>query len=171
MDEAVVRQQIQAISDLLSKRGLTLSVAESCTGGLLAKYLTDLPGASNFFMGGVITYSNRAKTDVIAVPKALIDKFGAVSKEVAEAMASGVRTALKSDLALSITGLAGPDGGSAEKPVGTFWVGLATQNGVDASNHFYPGERSAIRIFAAYTALQKLSVSLANKGGHRGNPR
>ncbi|MDH3493464.1 MAG: competence/damage-inducible protein A, partial [Acidobacteriota bacterium] len=112
----------------LSEKKLTLAVAESCTGGLVAKRLTDIPGSSDFMVEGFVTYSNDAKTERLGVPKMAIDKHGAVSAEVAEAMAAGARDRAGSDIAVSITGIAGPGGGSREKPVGTVYIGFADRD-------------------------------------------
>ena len=120
------------VGDLLRRRGETLATAESCTGGLLATRLTDIPGSSGHYLRGFVTYSNEAKTDELGVPAELVRTHGAVSEEVAEAMAFGCRTVAGSDFALSTTGIAGPAGGSPpDKPVGLIYVGLADQDGVE----------------------------------------
>jgi nicotinamide-nucleotide amidase len=119
----------QAVARELARTGRTLALAESCTGGLAAARLTAIPGISAHFRGGVVAYSNDAKTGLLGVPHALIDVHGAVSAEVAEAMAAGARSRLGADLAVSITGVAGPDGGTPEKPVGLVYLGLATETG------------------------------------------
>ena len=119
----------EVVEDLLKQKGLTVGVAESCTGGLMAKRLTDLPGASQVFRGGIVSYTNAVKAGVLGVPQALLDQFGAVSPQVAQAMAEGARRALGCDLALSSTGVAGPDKDDWGNEVGTMFVALATPEG------------------------------------------
>jgi nicotinamide-nucleotide amidase len=153
----------KAVADLLEGQHQTLATAESCTGGLLAKRLTDIPGSSRYFLWGCITYSNEAKTDLLNVPEELIKSQGAVSESVAQAMASGCRTAAGSDFALSVTGIAGPTGGSPPgKPVGLVYVGLAGPNG-DEVKRFLMGEhfsRGFIRDRACSAALNLLRLHL-----------
>jgi nicotinamide-nucleotide amidase len=115
----------EVIARILTNRSKTIAVAESCTGGLVANTLTNIPGSSNFFERGFVTYSNRSKTEMLGVPKELIEQHGAVSEEVARAMAEGARRKAKTDYGLATTGIAGPDGGTPEKPVGTAWVAVA----------------------------------------------
>ncbi len=143
----------EVVTRLLSKQQKTVSVAESCTGGLLGKLLTDLGGSSSYFLGGALTYSNEAKEAILNVSHETLDNFGAVSEETAKEMAQGTRQLLRADIGLSLTGIAGPGGGSDEKPVGTFYVGIATESLCHASRCFFPGPRTAVRKFAAYTAL------------------
>lgn len=112
------------------QRKATLSVAESCTGGRLAASLTSIPGSSAYFLGGMIVYSNEMKTSWLDVPAALLNEKGAVSSEVAEAMVKGILKKSGSDYAIAVTGIAGPSGGSPEKPVGTVWCGIGQKNGV-----------------------------------------
>jgi nicotinamide-nucleotide amidase len=133
----------QVVGALLHRdaKCLLLATAESCTGGLLAKLITDVPGASACFHQGYITYSNEAKTDLLGVPADVIERHGAVSEPIALAMASGVRARSKTDYALSITGIAGPDGGTPAKPVGTVWIGLATPDTVRARHFVFTGDR------------------------------
>lgn len=145
----------------LRLRGNSLAVAESCTGGLLGGRLTETPGSSDVFRGGVIAYSNRAKGDLLDVPIALIEAHGAVSREVAEAMAAAVATRFGADTAISITGVAGPGGGSAEKPVGTVWFGLLQGGVVDSVRMQFPGDRSEVRARATQAALFGLWRRLA----------
>lgn len=138
---------------LLLRSKQTLAVAESCTGGMLGAMLTQGAGASAFFNGGVISYSNSLKESLLSVAPETIEGFGAVSHETARAMARGVRKAASSDLAVSITGIAGPEGGSQEKPVGTFFVGFADRSGAASYRFFFNGEREGVRRFAAASAL------------------
>lgn len=153
----------QAVARLLLEKGLTLSTAESCTGGLVGKRLTDVPGSSVFYLGGQVTYSNESKTKLLGVPEALIERDGAVSEAVAKAMATGCRTALGSDLAVSVTGIAGPSGGSPpDKPVGLVYLGLADANGVYVKRVLLGDhlDRCDIRERAAGAALNLLRLSL-----------
>jgi nicotinamide-nucleotide amidase len=119
----------QLAVNLLSERKMTIATAESCSGGLLAKRITDIPGSSQVFEMGAVTYANRIKTLLLGVPEELLEKHGAVSEEVAAAMAEGVREKAGSDIGIGITGIAGPDGGTEEKPVGLIYVGLSDQAG------------------------------------------
>lgn len=150
----------------LRVRGNSLAIAESCTGGLLGGRLTEAPGSSDVFRGGVIAYSNRAKGDLLDVPNAVIEAHGAVSREVAEAMAAAVATRFGADTAISITGVAGPGGGSAEKPVGTVWFGLLQGGVVDSVRMQFPGDRSEVRARATQAALFGLwrRVQAAQRG-------
>lgn len=146
----------QVVARLLSERGETVSTAESCTGGLIARRLTELPGSSKFFMEGAVTYSNEAKIRRLGVPREVLEEFGAVSSETAEEMARGMRDRAGTDHAISVTGIAGPDGGSEEKPVGTVWFGLADSDGVKTTRVFLPGDRHLIRWRASQAALDLL---------------
>lgn len=146
----------EVVLSLLMERGQTLTTAESCTGGMLSALLTDISGASRVFVGGVVSYSNEVKASMLDVPEALLIAHGAVSAEVACAMASGARHRLGSDYALSITGVAGPTGGTEEKPVGTVFLGLASAGGVESRKVFFPGHRDRIRKYSAYSALDLL---------------
>ncbi|NBB87484.1 MAG: nicotinamide-nucleotide amidohydrolase family protein, partial [Bacteroidetes bacterium] len=123
------------IGELLRADGLTLAVAESCTGGLLADRLTNVPGASDYLRGGIVAYCNQMKQDLLGVPEAMLEEHGAVSSAVARQMAVGVRERLDADIGLSTTGIAGPKGGTPEKPVGTVWIGIATPE-TTAAHHF-----------------------------------
>lgn len=150
----------EATGDLLRKRGLTLAVAESCTGGLLGASLTRAPGSSDYFLGGVICYSNRLKVQLSGVDSHLLAQSGAVSEQVARQMASGVRRLLSADIGLSITGIAGPTGGTDEKPVGLIFVGLAFENSVEVRRLQLSGDRETIRARAANLAIDLLRRSL-----------
>ena len=138
-------QLVSHLASLLSERKLKICTAESCTGGLIAKSFTDLAGSSAWFERGFVTYSNAAKTEMLGVPEALIEDYGAVSEVVASAMASGALQHSAADLAIAVTGVAGPDGGSEEKPVGTVWIALAAKEQVIAKKYQFPGDRDAIR--------------------------
>jgi nicotinamide-nucleotide amidase len=145
-----------AVLSLLAARGLTLAVAESCTGGMLAGRITDVPGSSRAFVGGAITYSNALKSLLLGVDPGLLEAHGAVSAEVAEAMARGARERFGADMALSITGIAGPEGGSAEKPVGLVYIGLAHVTGVEVTRNQFIGRRQEVRYRATQAALTLL---------------
>ena len=146
----------------LSGLGRTCAAAESCTGGGVGSAITAVPGASAVFRGGVVSYDNSVKRDVLGVPEEILKTKGAVSRECAEAMARGARNLLKSDFAVSVTGIAGPDGGSAEKPVGLVWFGCASCEGVKAENVIFPGDRAAVRVAAVEHAL-KMIVEAADR--------
>ena len=151
-----VQQKVSPAERLVAKlkeRGLTCATAESCTGGSVGGAITAVPGSSAVFLGGVISYANEVKRDVLGVPQEILDTHGAVSPECAERMAAGARRLLKADLAVSLTGIAGPDGGSAEKPVGLVWFGLATKDGVRTEKMVFGGDRAAVRAQAVDHAL------------------
>lgn len=146
----------ELVAELFKSRGLTLSLAESCTGGMIAQRITAIPGSSAWFLEGAVTYSNASKTRQLGVPEAMLEKYGAVSSEVAQAMAEGIRARSGSDLALSITGIAGPDGGTDEKPVGTVFISLAYAGGSRTERFRFYGSRDNIRVLTAWTALDWL---------------
>jgi nicotinamide-nucleotide amidase len=143
----------RALGGLLVARGLSLAVAESCTGGLLAERISAVPGASRYFRGGVVAYANPAKRDLLGVPEALLAAHGAVSAPVARAMAEGARARLGADLAVSTTGISGPDGGTAEKPVGLVFVGFADAKGGEAHEFLFPFDRARHRLVTSQVAL------------------
>jgi nicotinamide-nucleotide amidase len=144
----------------LNARKLTLAVAESCTGGLIGHRLTEVPGASDYFLGGVVSYSNDAKCDLLRVPDATLARHGAVSPETARDMARGVRQVFHAAIGLAVTGIAGPSGGSLEKPVGTVYIGLATDQGEDVWHYQFHGNRTEIKTMTAETALDRLRREL-----------
>jgi nicotinamide-nucleotide amidase len=146
-----------AVGDVLRTRGLTLAVAESCTGGLIGSRITDVPGSSEYFLGGVVAYANAPKTALLGVREETLARHGAVSTEVAEEMAAGVRMRFGADLGLSTTGIAGPGGGTVEKPIGTVCVGLAWDGGAE-SRRYDLGSRSRewIKVMTAQVALDRL---------------
>ncbi|MDB5172447.1 MAG: CinA-like protein [Phycisphaerales bacterium] len=140
-----------------------VATAESCTGGLLAKMLTDVPGSSRYFRQGYVTYSNEAKHDLLRVPTELIARHGAVSQPVAEAMARGAQTQSGAAYTLAITGIAGPEGGTPQKPVGTVWIALASPQGVQSRVFLFPGDREMVRDRSAKMALTLLRFQLMGK--------
>ncbi len=156
----------------LRSRGWTLAIAESCTGGLVGHMLTREPGASEFLLLDAVTYANSAKAQVLGVDEETIRWHGAVSAEVAEAMARGARRVAGSDVGLSLTGVAGPGGGSEEKPVGTVFIAVARPDGVtDVHQRTFPGDRNQIQTFAAYAGLHKVRELCAARVGDREDPQ
>lgn len=150
------------LSDILRDKGLKLTTAESCTGGLLSAAITALPGATEIFERGFVTYSNDAKIECLSVPKETIAAHGAVSGETAQAMAVGALENARADVALSITGIAGPDGGSTDKPVGTVYIGYAVKGGKTGSIHnVFEGSRDHIREQSVAAALSCLIDALS----------
>ena len=146
----------QLLLDELRRRVLTFAAAESCTGGLIAQRFTDLPGASAAFRGGVVSYTNDIKRDVLGVPQTLLDEYGAVSAPVAKAMAEGVRRITGADLAVSVTGVAGPDKDDRGNDVGTVYLAVSSAQGTVVESHHYSGNRRQIRHEAAGTAFSLL---------------
>ena len=140
-----MKEILAKIHAQLTNRGKTIATAESCTGGLLAAALTDAAGSSKFFVGGIIAYANAIKLAELAVPDDVLGKFGAVSKEVVLLMAENVRVKFDTDFALATTGIAGPEGGSSEKPVGTVWVAFASRKKSHATLLHLKGDRASIR--------------------------
>lgn len=154
------QQLVQQLADELKRRGEKLCTAESCTGGLIAKTLTDLAGSSDWFDRGFVTYSNAAKTDMLAVPESVIETYGAVSEAVANAMVVGALKHSAGDYAIAVTGVAGPGGGSEEKPVGTVWIGVGSKGQVIARKYVFPGDRIEVRQATLDTALKSLNDML-----------
>jgi len=150
----------QIVSYFLQMRDATLSVAESCTGGLVAERLTSVSGSSRYFIGGAVVYSNELKTQLADVPADLIDVYGAVSEQVARALAEGIRKKCGTTLGLGVTGVAGPTGGSAEKPVGLVFHALASEGGTEVIKRNFPGDRARIRWFASQQALDMVRRKL-----------
>jgi nicotinamide-nucleotide amidase len=144
------------VGELLRQRNATLAVAESCTGGMLGARITAIPGSSQYFAGGFITYSNDMKRTMLGVPAETLECFGAVSAETAEAMAAGARERTGATYAVSITGVAGPDGGSEEKPVGLVYLGIAGPEGTAVAHRRFIGDRERIRVFTTQAALDLL---------------
>jgi nicotinamide-nucleotide amidase len=160
MNFDAVLPQVDALADALRRRGWRLATAESCTGGLLAAACTSVAGSSDWFERGFVTYSNAAKAELLGVAPALIAAHGAVSEPVARAMALGALQHAAADLALGVTGIAGPGGGSAGKPVGTVWFGLAWREAggvqAEAVHQRFDGDRSAVRAQSVAWALERL---------------
>jgi nicotinamide-nucleotide amidase len=146
----------QVVGELLKFKGYTLATAESCTGGRLAGRITDVPGSSEYFLEGVVAYSNDAKVSLLGVPGKLIQEYGAVSPEVAEAMAIGIRRRAHSTVGVGITGIAGPGGGTVAKPVGLVYIGLADEVQSSSRKFIFPGDRQFIRTLAVNAALDMI---------------
>ena len=165
---------VAALDDLVARavrlqaaclaRGLTVATAESCTGGLLGHVLTEVPGASGYFVGGIVSYSDAVKAAQLSVPTETLARHGAVSAQVAIAMASGARERLGSDLGLAVTGIAGPEGGSAEKPVGLTYVAVADGAGCQVERHLWAGGRDANKRASAMAVLELALASLGEGG-------
>ncbi|MGH9947592.1 MAG: competence/damage-inducible protein A [Pyrinomonadaceae bacterium] len=155
------------VGRLLTERGQTLSIAESCTGGLIGSRITDIPGSSWYFLEGAVTYSNEAKMHTLGVAETTLENHGAVSAETAAEMADGMRWRAKTDYAVSVTGIAGPDGGTEEKPVGTVFIGFADENGSKAIKIILPGNRELIRWRASQAALDYLRRQLLKRESHQ----
>ena len=144
------------LQDLATVRGVTVATAESCTGGNIAHQITSRPGSSSYFLGGVVSYANDVKHRVLGVPEAVLENPGAVSESCARAMAEGARALIGADIAVSTTGIAGPDGGTARKPVGLVYIGLATAGETIVEEHVFPGDRAAVIDAATRRALELL---------------
>ncbi len=149
-----------AVGQLLGGRGQTLATAESCTGGMIGRMITDVPGASAYYLGGVVAYANEIKTAFLAVPAEMLAAHGAVSEAVAEAMARGCRERFASDWAVSVTGIAGPDGGTEDKPVGLVYIGVAGPDRCAVHRHVFPHGREQMRCRTALAALNHLRLAL-----------
>ena len=155
------------VGQLLKDEKYTIATAESCTGGLLGAAFTQEPGSSEFYLGGVVSYSNSLKQGLLGVSEESLAKYGAVSEEVAKEMAQGILSKAGSDLAISTTGIAGPDGGSDEKPVGLVYIGLATPEGVIAEKIQFYGERESVRQLTVQAALNKVRLHMLNSERRR----
>ncbi len=144
----------ETVGNLLKEKGLTIAVAESCTGGYISHRITNVGGSSSYFNRGVVSYSNESKIEILRVPRELIGKFGAVSEEVARAMAEGIRAISKTDIGLSVTGIAGPTGGTEEKPVGLVYIGLSDAGGTIVKMYNFPDERIRFKDRASQAAIE-----------------
>jgi PncC family amidohydrolase len=142
------------VGELLSSRGLTLAAAESCTGGLIGHLLTNVPGSSNYYLGSVTAYANDAKIRLLGVRLETLEKSGAVSSETVLEMAHGIRIALSADIGVSVSGIAGPGGGTPEKPVGTVWIGLSSATEEYSRHYLWSGNRLEIKEQSAREALR-----------------
>jgi nicotinamide-nucleotide amidase len=164
LDDAVYSRDGQSLEQIvgywLQMRNATLAVAESCTGGLLAERVTSVSGSSRYFLGGAVVYSNNLKTELAGVPAEMIDRHGAVSREVAAALAEGIRYRCESTLGVGITGVAGPNGGTPEKPVGLVFHAVASSTGTEVVQRNFPGDRKRVRRYASTMALDMVRKTL-----------
>lgn len=153
---------VDSLASVLRKRGLKLGVAESCTGGMLGAAITAVPGASDVFLGGYIAYDDAVKTGVLGLDAKKLEKHGAVSAWAAGSMADAVRKKMGADMAIAITGVAGPDGGTVRKPVGTVWIGIeGPEHLIDAQRHRFKGDRDDVRRQAVEAALRRAAEMVA----------
>jgi PncC family amidohydrolase len=146
----------ERLQALCLTRGLTVATAESCTGGLVAHIITEVAGSSAYFRGGIVSYADEVKIEVLGVPAGIIDAHGAVSAQVARAMATGARERLRVDLAVAVTGIAGPDGGSEAKPVGLTYLAVADAEGIEVRRFLWSGDRASNKQSSAAAALELL---------------
>jgi len=153
---------IAQLAQALQQRGWMMATAESCTGGMIAAACTDLPGSSAWFDRGFVTYSNAAKTEMLGVPAELIAKHGAVSEEVVRAMAAGAISHSNALVSVAVSGVAGPGGGTPEKPVGTVWLGWSFDKNIHTSQIYFSGSRSSVRIQTTLYALKELITLIEN---------
>jgi PncC family amidohydrolase len=144
------------IGTLLKSRGITIAVAESCTGGKLGDMITDVPGSSDYFLGGIVSYSNRVKMELLGVDKGILDSEGAVSEAVALLMAAGVRRELHADIGVSITGIAGPAGGTVAKPVGLVFIAVSSNKDSVCLRNLFVGSRTDVKTRSAVKALEMI---------------
>ena len=156
-----MQTNVALLANLIQKKCWMLATAESCTGGLIAAACTDLAGSSNWFERGFVTYSNAAKTELLGINATLISQHGAVSEPVARAMAAGAIAHSKAQVSVAVTGVAGPGGGSADKPVGTVWFGFAVGQQVTSELKLFAGDRAAVRCATVDHALRRLCELLA----------
>ena len=170
MGEESLQSLAERLQSMCLAAGFTVAAAESCTGGLVASSITDVSGSSGYFRGGMVVYANQAKIALLGVSEAILEQHGAVSAQVARAMADGARERLGCDLAVSVTGVAGPGGGTPSKPVGLTYVAVADRQGVSVQRYVWPGDRSANKRASAAAALRLLIERAAalNEGAASG---
>ena len=156
--ESSIEELVQQLAAKLTEKGWMLATAESCTGGMVAAACTDLAGSSQWFDRGFVTYSNEAKTEMLGVPAELIAKHGAVSEEVVRAMAEGAIRHSRAQVSIAVTGIAGPGGGSVDKPVGTVWVGWCVKNSTYSERLQVAGYRNQIRQASVFKSLESLII-------------
>ena len=164
MDDALVTLA-ERLQGICLGRGLTVAAAESCTGGMVAAAITDIAGSSGYFAGGIVAYSNEAKESLLGVPGEVLAAHGAVSAQVARAMATGARERLGAGLAVSVTGVAGPGGGSPDKPIGLTYVGVADASGADVRRFTWTGDRAANRRDSVVAAIELLIARAERAAG------
>ncbi|NLB63554.1 MAG: CinA family protein [Fibrobacter sp.] len=152
---------ISEIAQIMSEKKLFLGVAESCTGGLLSNFICALPGASQYFKGSIVAYHNSIKQNILQIDEQEIEYNGVVSKEVVEAMAINARRILRTDWSVAVTGIAGPDGGSSENPVGTCWIAIANSHGCTSFKKIFKEKRNKVQELIVYTIVQELKNQLS----------
>lgn len=157
----MLKRLTKEVHDLLLESGKHISFAESCTGGLLQKLVTDNSGSSSYFEGGFVVYSNRLKANLLGVSKDILNQHGAVSSECALAMVEGLKDQTDADICISITGIAGPNGGSDEKPVGTVWFGFSLSGKLETSCQCFSGNREEVREQSAFYVLERIKKNLS----------
>ncbi len=158
-----ISAQVKRLAAALVDADLFCGIAESCTGGLIAAACTDLPGSSAWFRGGVVAYANSAKEDLLGVEPRLIMEHGAVSQAVVKAMARGAQRILRAECAMAVSGVAGPDGGTPEKPVGLVWIAIAARESLVARQYQFSGDRASVRLLTVRAALAGLAELLEEK--------
>ncbi len=155
INEAEIATLLKSLAEQLIKRGIRVACAESCTGGWIAKAITDLDGSSQWFECGIVSYSNQAKQDFLGVPESVLEEYGAVSQPVVKEMVLGLLDRCQAQLGVSISGIAGPAGGTAEKPVGTVWIAWARPGQLIESIRFqFDGDRQQVRLLSVYEAIK-----------------
>jgi len=164
LDVAALTELAERLQERCLEVGWTVGTAESCTGGLVASAITTVPGSSGYFLGAIVSYADRIKEEVLGVPAAVLAGHGAVSAQVARAMAEGARARLGVDLAVAVTGVAGPDGGSDAKPVGLTYIATAGPDGVDARRYQWSGDRAANQYASAAACLERLLERVEGSG-------
>ncbi|MBW7918325.1 MAG: CinA family protein [Anaerolineales bacterium] len=163
MTEKTLQSTLESLlGQLLRERGWKLATAESCTGGLIADRITDTPGSSEYFLGGFVSYAYEAKVASLGVSWDTLQRYGAVSRETVLEMARGARNALGADVAISVSGIAGPGGGLPQKPVGTTWIGLVTPEGEQAEVFYWKGDRRENKVLSAEQAI-KMAIEYLEK--------
>ena len=165
-DKAAIASLVSVLASDLAQRGWMLATAESCTGGLIAGACTDLAGSSAWFERGFVSYSNEAKTELLAVDAAIIDRHGAVSEQVVRAMAQGAIARSRAQVSVAVTGVAGPTGGSRDKPVGTVWFGWSVNGQLTSELRHFDGDRAAVRSATVHHALQRLVALLGTPAAY-----
>ena len=163
MSETIKKQtdeKVAGLIDALREKKLTVGTAESCTAGMISARIADIPGSSDVLLGGIVSYSNDVKMKLLGVSGRTLREHGAVSEQCAREMAEGARRLFGADVAVSVTGVAGPGGGSAEKPVGLVWFGLASPDGVKTESRVFQGDRAAVRAAAVEHALELLLAAV-----------
>ena len=156
----------EIIGRLLREKGWRIAIAESCTGGLISHRITNLSGSSDYFESGIVSYSNEAKIELLRIPEETLKTYGAVSSQTATAMAEGIRIARNTDIGLGVTGIAGPKGGNATKPVGLVYIALSSPSCVEYKEFRFTGDRGEIKLKTSEAALEMLKIRLEKQSSH-----